>query len=438
MATYLPVQDRPLTQPHKPTVAPALVVETIDSKETFLGLEQAWKALYAQDQESGYFLSWGWISKVFHNNPDRIRILAVRKTGADAGYIAFFPVTSRIRWSNSDQNFQGILEPGGRVALSELTGFLCNPDTEKVAISAIADSVSSMPWTRFSMRYEPTGRRSEHFLKCFPTDRFRGQFEDYRINQGSVDNLVCPQIELAPTYDDYLAKLSSNTRQKIRRFTRRELDSGNWHITQVTADTVDRDITILMDLWMSRWGSKKKQSQARKTAATYRHMMEASHELGALHLPILWQGDRPLVAHGCISDTSRGQVHFVLSGRSSDPDQQNSGLLLHSDSIRRAIENGFSIYDFGHGDEPYKSSLGGTDKRLNYIVVERLTDEIPETIDLFNITDPARKIRSFIDKGDMSKASIACDELLKIMEAKPRTRGPLTNIPKDLEAQSHD
>ncbi len=284
------------------------------------------------------------------------------------------------------------------------------------------------------MRYEPTGRRSEQFLKCFPEDSFRGRFEDYRINEGTVDNLICPQIELPATHDAYLAGLSSNTRQKIRRFARRQLESGTWHITQANADTVKRDIDILMDLWMSRWGSQKKPSQARNIAANYRHMMKTAHDLGALHLPILWHAERPLVAHGCISDASRGHVHFVLSGRSSDPDQQNSGLLLHNDSIQRAIENGFSIYDFGHGDEPYKTSLGGTDKRLNYIILERLSDDIPETIDPFNITDPARKVRSFISKGDMTKASLACDELLKIMEAKPRERGSLASMTKDLEA----
>ncbi|NKB51075.1 MAG: hypothetical protein GKR97_02425 [Rhizobiaceae bacterium] len=163
MATHLPVQDALLSSARKPEAEPALVVETIDSIETFLKLEPAWKALYELDSESGYFLSWGWISNVFRRNRDRIRILAVRNVGKNTGYVAFFPITSRIRWSSSKQSFQGILEPGGRVALSELTGFLCHPDEEKRQLPRLPTASVRCPGHGFPCVTNPPGAEASSF-----------------------------------------------------------------------------------------------------------------------------------------------------------------------------------------------------------------------------------------------------------------------------------
>ena len=414
--------------------AAAYSVELIDSKDHFLSLKRSWESLYAGDPETGFFMSWGWISSVFHRFPGRLRILAVRGSGRGSDYVAFFPVASRIRWSASKQEFQGVLEAGGRPGLSEQTGFLCDPAHEQGAIAAIATAVCALPWTRFSMRYEPTGRRSEIFLSWLPETGFRGQFDEWLINDGTVDNLANPQVKLAASFDDYLAGLSSSTRQKVRRFTRRHMESGLWHVSQASGSNAERHIEILLELWNKQWGAQRRSSQARKTVSIYRHMLQTAHQMGALHLPILWQDDTPLVAHGCIRDMDRSHVYFVLSGRNMQLEHHNSGMLLHCDSISRAIDEGMSIYDFGHGDESYKLSLGGICQRLHYVTINRLSDDLAQTVDTFNMTDPARKIRHFIDKQDLQLARRACNQMLEILEASQTRTGPALATINDPEA----
>ncbi|MEP0943052.1 MAG: GNAT family N-acetyltransferase [Rhizobiaceae bacterium] len=433
--------DRLQPQPRQESVQ--LTVDLIDSKNQFVNLKAPWQTLYAIDRESGYFLSWGWISALFEEYSSRVRILAVRRTdgprksASPADYVALFPISSRMRWSDSGQKFQTILEPCGRNALSELTGILCDPAHEAAAIAALADKISALPWTRFSMRYEPTGRRAKILLEALPDDRFVGRFRSYLINDDEIDNLNCPQVALPQVYDNWLSTLSSNTRQKIRRFTRRHLESGEWHVSQVRDDTLDRDIEIVLDHWQQRWVAEKGRSSTRRTTSIYRHMMKTAHQLGALHLPILWAGETPLVAHGCIWDASRRHVHFVLSGRSIENDRPNSGFLLHCDSIRRAVEAGFAIYDFGHGDEAYKASLGGSIKRLHYLFVERRSNHPVDTIDPYNMSHAVRRIRSSLDTGKTVEARAACNDLLKIIDAHSLKDGAALTTLTDLEHPDH-
>lgn len=412
--------------------AHALSVELVDSNDQFQALQEAWSKVFAADLESGFFLSWGWVSALFDAYASRVRVLAVRQPGGD--YVGFYPISTRMRWSRSQQRFQTVLEPAGRAALSELTGILCAPKHERQVIAALADKITAMRWTRFSMRYEPTGRRSQMLLDALPQAQFNGRFRSYTINDGSIDNLNSLHVTLPNSHDEWLASLSSNTRQKIRRYSRKHLESGAWHVTQTDTDTLTRHIDIVLDLWTRRWVAEKGKSGARRTTSIYRHMFETAHQLGMLHLPILWLDGTPLAAHACIADTSRGHVHFVAAGRSVENDQPNSGLLLHSESIRWAIEAGFAIYDFGHGDEAYKASLGGHTNRLHYLYVERRSQNPYDAIDPFNMASGIRKLRSLIEADKARDARRACKQLQEIAEAHQLPDDPITKLSARLEA----
>ena len=419
----------------QPENASALSVEIIDSITQIQSLQEPWQSIYRRDPESGFFLSYDWISALFEQYPSRMRVLAIR--GTDGGYLGFFPISTRVRWSRSVKKFQTVLEPGGRAALSELTGILVDPVHEKPVLNALAGAIAALPWTRFTIRYEPTGRRSRILLDALPADQFKGRFRSYLINDDTIDNLSCPQVHLPDSHEAWLVSLSSNTRQKIRRFSRRHLASGDWRVTQTSAETLQRDLDIVLDLWTQRWVGEKGKSGARRTTTIYRHMFETAHAMGMLHLPVLWAGDNPLVAHACIADRSRGHVHFVAAGRSVDHDQPNSGLLLHSESMGWAIDSGFSVYDFGHGDEAYKASLGGQNKKLHYLYVERISDDPKLAIDPFNLSGAKRKIRACIEAGPSEDGRIAGAAFSKIVEAHRPHDEELTKLISKMEAQYH-
>ncbi|MGO7778252.1 cellulose biosynthesis protein, partial [Rhizobium johnstonii] len=77
-------------------------------------------------------------------------------------------------------------------------------------------------------------------------------------NSENIDNTICPIVPLPASFADYLEqRMSSQTRQKLRRFLRKvECDDVYW-ITMATAETSDRDLDILLNLWRIKWSARK-------------------------------------------------------------------------------------------------------------------------------------------------------------------------------------
>ncbi|MEY8839390.1 GNAT family N-acetyltransferase, partial [Cribrihabitans sp. XS_ASV171] len=203
----------------------SLRVARIDRFDAFERLRPDWKSLEARDPEGTVFLSWDWLAQGFRDNPDRWMVLAIF---AGETLVAVFPLRARVRWSGSRAEFQTELAAGGLFLWSEYTGFLCDPDWEETAMTIFAEALQELPWYDLTLRYEASQRRAALFMRAFPEEAFRVGFRDYMINRGQTDNLLCPYVDLPDDYETWLSQgPGKNTRQKIRRFTRRYLDSGD-------------------------------------------------------------------------------------------------------------------------------------------------------------------------------------------------------------------
>ena len=102
-----------------------------------------------------------------------------------------------------------------------------------------------------------------------------------------------------------------------------------------------------------------------------RLMLRHSFDAGALFLPVLWQGDRPICALASLVDARKRSFLFFITGRDQTFDGPLSGLVLHAHSIRHAIRNGFVTYDFLRGNETYKYSFGVEERRIESFVLSR-------------------------------------------------------------------
>lgn len=386
-------------------------LEIAETEVELEAMKLGWQALEMQDPESGVFLSWNWLSHAFRQNPQRWRVFAVR-LGQD--YVCIFPAKYRVHWSKKLMELQSEIEAGGRLVWSEYTGFLCDPDYEEAALKFLAKHLSSLPWSKLSLRYEASGSRAERFMRAFPPNHFSTKKMDYRINKGETDNLVSPRIELPDNYEDYLKnKLSKSTREKVRRSFRRHLDTGELRISQSAKETFENDVEILSRLWTRKWAPSKGINTATEVAGNYRKILKSASDLQSLFMPVLWKGDEPLGALGHVLDNQNSQLHFIVAGRETTADIPNIGLILHAYSIRWAIENNFKIYDFCHGNEAYKYSFGAKDKQLNYFSVRRRSSGSDTgTLDAINTGEALRRAVEFIEEGKSTEASAACRQIL--------------------------
>jgi len=352
---------------------PSMMVDLIDTDEAFIAIRERWEQLHRQDPEADYFLSWRWLAQVFRANPGHWRILAVRPERSPDGYVCFLPLRLKRRWSRSRSEYCTELEAAGRLSWGQYTGFVCAAEYQDEAMGALAAELQRQPWSRLRLeKCSASPSRLDAFSTHFEPADYKISYRQSTMNGGTVDNLVCPYIDLPETFDAYLdSAVSSNTRQKIRRFSRRIEQSDSLRISITQSADLSDGLEHLLALWLQRWAPVRGQAKAKRVAEKYRQILAQSAELDAVFLPVLWRNSVPLGALVNIIDREKGRMYFIAAGRDEKAADPFIGLMLHSFSVHWAIENGFKIYDFCHGNERYKYSLGAGDRRIENMTIRR-------------------------------------------------------------------
>ena len=174
------------------------------------------------------------------------------------------------------------------------------------------------------------------------------------------------------------ARLSANSRQKIRRLLRQvEKSRRQFRITHADGNTTERDIEILLRFWAERWGH----AEGRKAG---RHPAEPPPDAA----PRLRR--RGAVPAGAVAGTNgRSARSPSWSMRARNPSSSSWAAATRRSTGRRRARccmrtasampsaTASSAYDFLRGNEPYKYSFGAEDRRVTSFV---LIDEGPRRI----------------------------------------------------------
>jgi len=339
----------------------------VDVIEEFGALEEVrgdWEAVYAADPEASLFMSWRWIADCLATHRTVWLVLAAKPTQADDRYVAFLPLRMRVHFDKERGFFNELYLAGG--GYSDHAGLLVHPDFEAAAVSAFTDHLrKKLNWARLTLaNLWISERRRRLFLSAFDELRFTHKDINYVDEITKTDNNICPSIALPSDWDAYLAGLSANNRQKIRRWLRKVDASEEYDITLADdAETCARDIDALLGLWKTKWAGRKG-AKAESIVRRNRAMLTRCAENGTLFLPVFRHGDRPVAALGVLVDHAKKAMLFFIAGRDETFDAAPAGYLLHAYSIRHAITKGFATYDFLLGNEPYKYVFASQERRL--------------------------------------------------------------------------
>jgi tetratricopeptide (TPR) repeat protein len=110
-------------------------------------------------------------------------------------------------------------------------------------------------------------------------------------------------------------------------------------------------------------------------------MLSHCFRQGCLYLPVFYENDRPIGAIANLIDHRQKAMLFLMAGRDQTFSKVPSGLILHAEAIRFAIEHGFKTYDFLRGNEDYKYSFGVAERQLRHFVIRR-KDETAKALGL--------------------------------------------------------
>jgi CelD/BcsL family acetyltransferase involved in cellulose biosynthesis len=206
-------------------------------------------------------------------------------------------------------------------------------------------------------------------LRHFPQTDFDMRASEDTNELDNINLCRCPYVKLPSRWNSYLnQELSANCRQRIRRLLKKVENSCEFRITHTTAQTVNLDLSILLDLWILKWGNRKGE-RLDSIQKIYRTMLMHCFSQGSLFLPVLWKGEIPLGALALLIDPEKRSLLFYVGGRDATVNNPPPGFVLHAYSIRYAIHHGFTTYDFLRGNESYKYSFGKKERRIRHIVV---------------------------------------------------------------------
>ena len=181
---------------------------------------------------------------------------------------------------------------------------------------------------------------------------------------------TCPQLDLPPSWDAYLAMLSPNRRQLLRRKERSLRRDHALAVTDYGADRLDEGWGHLMALHAQRWdGAGGGAFRDPRAEHLQRQFARELAQQNRLWLSTLDLEGRPVAAwYGFASDDT---VYFYQGGRDPEWERESVGLVLMGIMIQRAIERGYRAFNFLRGDDSYKRQWTPSRRKTHETVIFR-------------------------------------------------------------------
>lgn len=177
----------------------------------------------------------------------------------------------------------------------------------------------------------------------------------YRV-QSTVED-VSYELELPPTWEEYLAELTSKQRHEVRRKLRRLTKEGRVNSHFVKEEAAVRHT---FELFLKMFTESRKDKALFLTApreSFFRLLVDAMAEAGLLRFGVLELDGLPLAITMCFDYNN--YIYLYNSGYDPQYDSLSAGLICKVLCIQNSIEEGKKGFDFLKGDEAYKQQLGG-------------------------------------------------------------------------------
>ena len=179
-------------------------------------------------------------------------------------------------------------------------------------------------------------------------------------------------IELPPTWDEYLNKISSKERGKIRYRSQR---LNKLHQVQFRKCTeiseLDGCLEHLFALHQKRWNSKGEPGSFASSSRRdfYRHLGRELLTKERLELWLLELDGRPVAAQ--FGFVYRQAAYSLQEGFDPDLTQESVGYVLRAHVLRVMIESGMRYYDFLGGSSESKERWNAEPRQFKHVQLAR-------------------------------------------------------------------
>jgi len=310
----------------------------VDALESLAG---EWRSLETRCRHATAFQSPEWLipwwSCFGHGE---LRVVTVRRDGS---LCAFLPLLIEATAAGSRVTLLGT---GNSDHLDLLVDDRCRDVATALAIDTVALGLSQRDWCDF-----------EQLPASSPLLRTPAPFS-WEWTSEQCD--VCPTLAIATCAggDPLPARRSADARYMRRRLSR----LGNVEVDIVRRDSLDEALTALFALHRARWTARHFPGLLTDTSVRrFLHCVaEAFLARGLLRLYTLRLSGRIVAVHFGLQWC--GRRCYYIGGFDPELAALSIGSVLLEHSIRDAMAEGATEFDFLRGAEPYKYRWGATDR----------------------------------------------------------------------------
>ena len=170
------------------------------------------------------------------------------------------------------------------------------------------------------------------------------------------------ELDLPPTWQEYLRTLTQKQRHEVRRKLRRLWEAGDVNYRMIEdSESVSKSIAIFLRLFRESRQDKAIFLTARMESF-FTSLMKAMAQAGLLRLGILELNALPVAAVMCFDYNN--SVFLYNNGYDPKYSFLSVGLISKVLCIKDSVERGRGKFDFLKGAEEYKHRLGGKEITL--------------------------------------------------------------------------
>ena len=318
--------------------------------EDFEGVRCRWQEILPACSTNTVFMTPWWQQTWWRHfgEGSELHVLSLRDNGATLGI-------APLRLND------GVLSFIGDTDLCDYQDFLVPRGREDAFYSAVWDHLLTARWDALVLRSIPQGSPTLQSLSAL------ARRDGYQVDLQEEDK--APVALLPSTWDEYLSGLTKKGRHELRRKMRRLENAGE---SRDYGCTSPEGVRGGMSDFFRLLRANSPEKAEFLTPQRERFFMDAATELAAreqLRLSFL-ELDGVRVAVCMIMDYGDA---YLLYNSGYDPGYAHLsvGLLNKAFSVKYAIEEGKSSYEFLRGNERYKYDLGGKDRSVFQLIVSR-------------------------------------------------------------------
>jgi len=334
-----------------------LQVKLINDEKEIPALKKEWADLLCKSQNNTVFLTFEWILTWLKHCKDNRELMFFTVRDAGGTLVAIAPLMRSKYRALKLLPVEAIEFIGNRD--SDYLDFILMEGREEEALEAIFKHINKQRWDILHLRDIPEGSKTLHFL-----DNFKGILGKRRCK--SSIRTTCPYIKLPSSWESYVKTLGRSTRSNIRYYSRRLYRDFEDVRLEVCSDEeeIPRSMDAFMELNLNQWRNKGKRSvfEDKRFRCFQKDISKIFFNKG-------WLGLNRLMVNGGPSGflyTFRYNKKICHYLTAITPEEQLTqyrlGTIMLAHSVKSAIQQNMSEFDFMRGAEAYKYYWTSSDR----------------------------------------------------------------------------